>query len=217
MVDEYAELIWNYMKINQPLEHCDAVLVLGSIDERVAEYGAELFLQGKGDWLIISGGVAHVDDLLATHWEETTEAAHFAAISTRMGVPRNKILLESRATNTGENITLVHELLQRKSMKLDSILLVQKPYMERRTYATFEKQWPDKGTKFIVTSPPIPFSAYFNELQPKDKIISIMVGDLQRIKEYPKLGFQTEQEIPDDVWHAYEELGKQGYDKHLIK
>lgn len=217
MIDKHAELIWNYMKMNQPLARCDAVLALGSIDERVAEYGASLFLQGKGDWLILSGGVAHSDDLLATSWGETTEAEHFASIAMNMGVPEDKIILENRATNTGENITFVHELLEEKGIKINSILLVQKPYMERRTYATFEKQWPDKDTRFIVSSPQIPYSSYFNELQPKDKIISIMVGDLQRIKEYPKLGFQTEQEIPDDVWNAYQELVELGYDKHLIK
>lgn len=44
-----------------------------------------------------------------------------------------------------------------------------------------------------------------------------MVGDLQRIKEYPAKGFQIEQEIPDEVWSAYETLVAAGYDKHLIK
>ena len=43
-----------------------------------------------------------------------------------------------------------------------------------------------------------------------------MVGDLQRIREYPKLGYQIEQEIPAKVWRAYEKLGAAGYDKHLI-
>jgi hypothetical protein len=44
-----------------------------------------------------------------------------------------------------------------------------------------------------------------------------MVGDLQRIKFYPALGFQIEQEIPDEVWQAYEKLVELGYDQHLIK
>jgi len=44
-----------------------------------------------------------------------------------------------------------------------------------------------------------------------------MVGDLQRIKVYPARGFQIEQEIPDHVWHAYEQLVHAGYDKYLIQ
>jgi uncharacterized SAM-binding protein YcdF (DUF218 family) len=203
--------------MHQEIKKCDAVFVLGSIDDRVAEYGANLFLKSYGKWLIISGGVAHKNDLLATEWSEATEAEHFAEIARKMGVPSDKILTEYKATDTGENIKFAYELLLLKGININSILLVHKPYMERRTYATFEKQWPDKNTHFMVTSPPIEYDAYFNELQPKDKIVNIMVGDLQRIKEYAKLGFQSEQAIPDEVWNAYEELVSQGFNEHLIK
>jgi hypothetical protein len=44
-----------------------------------------------------------------------------------------------------------------------------------------------------------------------------MVGDLQRIKIYPEKGFQIAQEIPDDVWQAYEQLVAMGFDRHLAK
>lgn len=44
-----------------------------------------------------------------------------------------------------------------------------------------------------------------------------MVGDLQRIKEYPIKGFQIQQEIPSNVWDAYEKLVSLGYTSHLIK
>jgi hypothetical protein len=47
-------------------------------------------------------------------------------------------------------------------------------------------------------------------------VINIMVGDLQRIKEYPAKGFQIYQEIPHDVWAAYEELIEAGYSKRLV-
>jgi hypothetical protein len=43
-----------------------------------------------------------------------------------------------------------------------------------------------------------------------------MVGDLQRIRVYPARGYQIEQDIPTDVWAAYEELVRAGYDRHLI-
>ncbi|MGD8373546.1 MAG: YdcF family protein [Candidatus Woesebacteria bacterium] len=216
MIDENAKIIWAYMKMHQSLKRCDAIFVLGSRDERVAEYGAELFLRGYGDFLIISGGAAHSNDLLATHWTEATEADHFASIAIKMGVPKQKIIIENRATNTGENINFTYDLLQNLGIKLNSILLVQKPYMERRAYATFAKQWPNKDTKFIVSSPQIDYFEYFNDLQPKEQIINIMVGDLQRVKECPKLGYQIEQKIPSSVWRAYGQLVRQGYNKHLV-
>ena len=49
-----------------------------------------------------------------------------------------------------------------------------------------------------------------------DDVISIMVGDLQRIRLYAEKGFQIHQDIPDDVWQAYEELVSAGYDRHLV-
>ena len=43
-----------------------------------------------------------------------------------------------------------------------------------------------------------------------------MVGDLQRIRVYATKGYQIAQEIPDDVWQAFEELVQAGYVRHLV-
>ena len=50
-----------------------------------------------------------------------------------------------------------------------------------------------------------------------DDVISIIVGDLQRMRVYAERGYQIYQEIPTDVWKAFEELVEAGYDRHLIK
>ncbi|MGB8190525.1 MAG: YdcF family protein, partial [Chitinophagaceae bacterium] len=104
------------------------------------------------------------------------------------------------------------QLLQKENIDPSSFIVVQKPYMERRSFATFKKHWPDK--KLIVTSPQIDFEDYANDDIPMERVINIMVGDLQRIKLYPAKGFQVYQDIPDDVWQAFEELVRVGYDKH---
>ncbi|HEX8889244.1 MAG TPA: hypothetical protein VF779_08700, partial [Pyrinomonadaceae bacterium] len=110
-------------------------------------------------------------------------------------------------------------LLAEKQIDPQKFILVQKPYMERRSYATFRKLWPEKD--LIVTSPRVTFDEYLrkysNQELSKSDAISIMVGDLQRIKLYAERGFQIYQEIPEDVWAAYEELVKAGYNKYLIQ
>ncbi|HEV2832136.1 MAG TPA: YdcF family protein, partial [Hanamia sp.] len=83
------------------------------------------------------------------------------------------------------------------------------------SFATFKKHWPDK--KLVVTSPQISFEEYPTDEIPMERVINIMVGDLQRIKRYPEMGFQIYQEIPGDVWAAYESLIALGFDKHLMK
>ena len=132
------------------------------------------------------------------------EADKFAAIAIEKGVPANAILIENNSTNTGENILFTQKLLEEKGLEPNSFIVVQKPYMERRSFATFRKHWPDK--KLLVTSPRISFEDYPNEEIPMERVINIMVGDLQRIKEYPAKGFQVYQEIPEDVWEAFEKL-----------
>ena len=211
-VDQLAKKVWEYSHLHQRLEKADAIFCLCSLDTRVAERSAQLLLDGLGDYLIFSGNSGE----LTKDIFDKPEAEVFADIAMRMGVPPEKILIENKSTNTGENVQFTSQLLVEKGLSPASLILVQKPYMERRTYATFKKQWPNPETKIFVTSPQIEYDDYFTPEIPKDLVINIMVGDLQRIREYPKLGFQIEQDIPDDVWQANEKLISLGYDQHLI-
>jgi uncharacterized SAM-binding protein YcdF (DUF218 family) len=213
-VRSLAEMIWRYHLMNHQLEKADAILVLCSHDKRVAERGAQLFLDGWAPLLIFSGGLGSITSGL---WSEP-EADQFAKVAMDLGVPQEKILVENKSTNTGENILFTQRLLAEKELNPAKFILVQKPYMERRSYATFMKLWPEK--EVLVTSPQVSFTEYLdnyaNSELSSDDVVSIMVGDLQRIKVYPEKGFQTHQEIPDEIWAAYEELVRSGYDKYLI-
>jgi uncharacterized SAM-binding protein YcdF (DUF218 family) len=205
-----SKKLWDYHHMHHVLQESDCILVLGSHDTRVAERAAELYLNGYAPTLIFSGGLGRLTDGV---WKET-EADKFARIALEKGVPEKDVLIENRSTNTGENIIFTQQLLKEKNLAPQTFIVVQKPYMERRSYATFKKHWPDKT--LIVTSPQIPFDEYATHEIPLEKVISIMVGDLQRIKVYYEKGFQVYQKIPDDVWKAYERLVELGYDKQLI-
>ena len=204
-----AKILWAYHHVNHTVEKSDCILALGSHDLRVADRAAELYLQGMAPVLIFSGGLGN---LTKDMWTKP-EANLFADIAREKGVPVEAIFTENKSTNTGENILFTQALLRERNMDPQSFIVVQKPYMERRSFATFKKHWPDK--KLIVTSPQISFLDYPNEEISMDRVINIMVGDLQRIKLYPPRGFQIYQEIPAEVWEAYEELIALGYTKHL--
>jgi uncharacterized SAM-binding protein YcdF (DUF218 family) len=206
-----AQQLWNYHHVNHIIEKSDCILALGSHDLRVAQRAAQLYLQGFAPKVIMSGGLGNFTKEM---WTEK-EADKFAAIAIQMGVPREVILIENNSSNTGENILFTQKLLEEKGLFLQSFIVVQKPYMERRAYATFKKHWPDK--KVLVTSPQISLEKYPTDEIPMEKVINIMVGDLQRIKIYPEKGFQIYQEIPEDTWNAYEKLLMLGFNKHLMK
>jgi uncharacterized SAM-binding protein YcdF (DUF218 family) len=213
-IRELALKLWRYHRMNQKLERADAILVLCSYDTSVAERGAQLFLEGWAPLLIFSGGLGAITRNL---WSEP-EAELFARVAREMGVPVERILVETRSTNTGENVRFTRRLLEERGLDPANFILVQKPYMERRAYATFKRYWPEK--RAVVTSPQFSFEEYLknhsNGALPEDEVVCIMVGDLQRVRLYPERGFQIPQEIPDEVWAAYEELVAAGYDKHLI-
>ena len=210
-----AEKIWNYHRMNHELAPADAILVLCSHDERVAERGAQLFLEGFAPLLIFSGGRGAITSRL---WDEP-EAERFAHIAISLGVPAKQIVIEPNSTNTGENVRFTRQLLAEKGIDPQSFIVVQKPYMERRSYATFRQYWPEKHV--VVTSPQASFDDYIAQYTHSsltaDDVIGIMLGDLQRIRFYPELGYQIAQEIPDDVWNAFEQLVEAGYDKYLIR
>lgn len=210
--DECAKKIFEYMKLDMKLEMADVVLGLSCLETRVAKRAAQLMLDGYGNLLMFSGGYGR----LTQKFNNKPEAEIFYDIATKMGVDKHKIILEKQATNTGENCQFAEKLLDSKNIKVKKIIIVAKPYMERRAYATFKKQWQDSKTKIIVTSPKISYEESYNEQISKDLFINTMVGDLQRIKLFPKLGFQIEQDISKDVWRSFEILVKRGYDKQLV-
>lgn len=214
-INELAKIVWDYHHLNHKLKKSDLLFVLGSHDIRVAEYASQLFLEGYAPLLLFSGNEGVGREI--SGFQGTPEAERFAQVAREIGVPEGSILIENEARNTGENITLSYRLLKEKNIEVKSIIAVQKPYMERRTFATLKAQWPRPQPEFIVTSQTVSFEEYINNpLYPAEYTINVMVGDLQRIKEYPKHGFQIEQDIPPEVWNAWEQLVSAGYDKHLL-
>jgi uncharacterized SAM-binding protein YcdF (DUF218 family) len=208
-----ARIIWQYHQLSHKPIPADAIIALGTNDLRVAEFAAELYHAGFGKWLVCTGAVAHQGDLLATPWERT-EAEMYAEIARNRGVPCERILLEKRATNTAENIRFSRELIEQSAMRPANVVLAVKPFMQRRTWATMAVEWPEMPA--TVASPAMTLDEYFTgELNP-EKIIHIMMGDLQRIWIYAGRGWSAAQRLPEEVLAAYQDLKSAGYTAHLL-
>src|SRR5262245_37491232 len=166
-----AKLLWNYHHVDHEVKESDCILALGSHDLRVADRAAEIYLEGMAPILIFSGGLGN---LTKGMWKKS-EAELFAQIALDKGVPAEAIFIENKSTNTGENILFTKSVLKQNRLDPQSFIVVQKPYMERRSLATFKKHWPDK--ELIVTSPQVSFEDYPNADIPLERVINIMVGD----------------------------------------
>src|SRR5512147_2259214 len=99
-VEALARRIWDYHHVHHDLQEADAIIALGSHDLRVAERAADVYLAGWAPILVCSGYLGSLTEGL---WQQA-EAALFAEVAVDKGVPRDKILLEDRATHTGENV-----------------------------------------------------------------------------------------------------------------
>ncbi len=213
-VDALVKTLWDYMLVGQELRRADCIFVLGSYDIRVADYAIELFQAGWAPMLLFSGGVQQRNAALNVFWD-APEAEIFARRARANDIPESRLLIEKRATNTGENFSFSRDLLEAQGYAFRSFILVQKPFMERRVWATALKRWRD--FECVVTSPPIACRDYLNGALPRDALIQHIVGDFQRIKVYGENGFQAPQAIPEETWHAFETLVALGYDKHLVR
>ncbi|MFD5423874.1 YdcF family protein [Streptomyces sp. NPDC127069] len=205
-----AQLIWDYHHMRHELRPCDAAIALGCNDIGVSTYAAHLYETGLFPTLVFTGGnsAATIDVF------PRGEAVHFHEHALALGVPARAMLLEPKAANTGQNIAFSREALTAVGVRPRSVLLVTMPYMERRAFATCHEQWPE--VEVVCASAPLSFDAYLKTMGNEETVISMMVGDLQRVIEYPRQGFAIAQEVPEDVHAAYESLIRDGFTNHLI-
>lgn len=208
-----AKSLWDYHCLGEPVGDADVILGLGSYDGGVAEHAADLLLAGKGRWILFSGGSPKRDDLLKSPWPRP-EAVEFRDIAIRRGAPEARILMEPLSTNTGDNFRFSMARLAELGIAYERLLVVAKPYMERRGRATGRRYL--DGVPFTMTSAPVDFEDYLARFDPV-KVINLMVGDFQRIKLYPAQGFQAAEEIPAEVDAAATRLIAAGFDRHLLR
>jgi uncharacterized SAM-binding protein YcdF (DUF218 family) len=210
-IDRLARIIWDYSQMNHRLEPADAIIAMGSMDLRVAERAAELWNKKLSPIIVASGGFGR---LTSSRWTES-EAQKFAKVMLAKGVPEQNILVEDRSTNAAENFEFSTEALKEKGIQPKRLIIVTKPYMERRAYATVRKLFPDIEVQ--LASPEISYENYPTDEIPKDLMINILVGDAQRLMLYPEKGYTIPQDTPKEVEDAMNQLIKLGYDKQLIK
>jgi uncharacterized SAM-binding protein YcdF (DUF218 family) len=192
------------------LQPVDVGVGLGSHDLGVATCAAELFKQGLFPRLVFTG--ANSRTTVARF--PRGEAIHYREHAISLGVPDSVVLVEPRATHTGQNIAFTRELLADAEVSVESVLLISKPYMERRAFATCRQLWPE--IEVICASEPIAFADYIDSIGDVRLVLDMLVGDLQRVIEYPALGFAVEQEVPDDVRTAYGRMIEAGYISRLL-
>jgi uncharacterized SAM-binding protein YcdF (DUF218 family) len=205
-----ALLIWDYHQMRHVPKPADVAIGLGSHDLGVASFAAELYFQRLIPAIVFSG--ANSPTTVARF--PNGEAVHYRAHAVELGVPTDMVYVEPRATNTGQNIQYSRDLLAKTELRIGTVMLISKPYMQRRAFATCRKVWPE--VTVICASEPIEFDEYVASIGDIRLVVDMLVGDLQRIIEHPRMGFAVEQLVPDAVWSAYKRLVDSGFTSRLM-
>jgi uncharacterized SAM-binding protein YcdF (DUF218 family) len=207
---EDARLLWDFQLMHHEPRPCSVGLGLGSHDLGVADTTVDLYRRGMMPLIVFTGATSRTTQGRMPRGE----AEHYRDRALELGVPADAILVEPHARNTGQNVTLSRALLTERGIKVSSVLLVSKPYEERRAYATARKLWPE--VEFVSASTPMTLSEYADSIQDARLVIDMLVGSLQRVLIYPAQGFMIRQDVPGEVIRAYERLVARGFTSRVV-
>lgn len=215
----------------------DAIILLGSSLIFHLDLVAEMYHLGRVNELIIVGGIGHstqflYDNLSAylpykKYWDKHQSEAdiYYTILHSFYQIPKDKIIVENQSTNCGNNATYAYDKIREQDRTYTNILLIQDPTMQRRSYASFLKEWKDKKTKFINYAPIIPelamknngqifFKAPLNPPWTIERYIELVMGEIPRLRDDENgygpngKGFIVHVDIPVEVEEAYKFLVK---------
>lgn len=214
-IKQDIENLWNYLCLkNEPLKS-DCIIGLGSILKSVPKKCADLYKQGYGDYIIFTGNCGKGTKGIISK----TEAEIFKDIAISEGVPEDKILIETEATNTYENFKYSIRVLKENGLSPESFLIVGKPYQERRAdcIASIELA----KCRFAIAPFLMTFDEFLeyvtaNNLMSLDDVINELVGEINICIIAPNYKIQQKSDIPKEVMESYERLCSAGYTRYVV-
>ncbi|WP_052847417.1 YdcF family protein [Streptomyces avicenniae] len=206
-----AQVIWDYHQMHHEPRPCSVAIGLGSHDLGVADATVGYYRQGLAPVIVFTGATSPT----SKERMPKGEAVHYRERALELGVPDSAVLAEPRARNTGENIRFSRALLEERGIEVRSVLLVSKPYEERRAYATARKLWPE--VEVVSASTSMTLADYAKSVGDARLVIDMLVGALQRLLIYPAQGFMVSQPVPPSVYAAFERLCAAGFTSRLVR
>ncbi|MFG3486624.1 YdcF family protein [Streptomyces sp. NPDC047972] len=205
-----AHILWAFQQMGHEPRPCSVGIGLGSHDLGVADATVDLYRRGMFPLIVFTGATSRTTE----ERMPKGEAEHYRERALELGVPAPAILVELNARNTGENVRFSRSLLDDHGVQVSSILLVSKPYEERRAYATARKLWPEVDV--VSASTDMRLEEYVDSIGNPRLVLDMLVGAQQRLLLYPERGFTIAQDVPEDVTAAYGRLCSAGFVSRLM-
>jgi uncharacterized SAM-binding protein YcdF (DUF218 family) len=204
------ETLWDFLQLHHELRPADVGIGLGSHDPTVPELAVDLFNRQMFPYIVFTG--ANAPTTIKRY--PRGEAVHYGEYAVEHGVPAELVILETRARTTPENIAFTRELLAAQGRTPTSAVIMSRPYQQRRAYSIARRLWP--GLDAICASVELPVGEYVQTIGDVDRVVNMMVGDLQRLDLDYRSGAAIESPIPAHVNLAYSRLVAAGYTQRLV-
>ena len=214
------------------IKKVDILVLLGNSIPHTIKCAAEAYKNNLCDRILINGGIGHSTEILRNQIRENeklkfiqvenrAEADIFFDIMTKVyNIPENNIIVENQSTNCGDNALKAIDLLNKLNIQYSSLLLIQDPTMQLRTYASFLKYVDNKKVKIINYAPFIPVINDELKLINKDidgiwdeqRYLELLMGEIPRLKDdingYGPCGkkFITHVDVPIEIEEDYNRL-----------
>ena len=205
-----VQVLWNFNDVHHEIRPSDIGIGLGSHDPNVAVHAAELYQRGIYQLIAFTGANAPT----TVGRFPRGEAVHFREIAVELGVPGSAILVETESRTTAENFALTRKLLDERGLTVETATVISRPYQQRRAYGIAKLAWPELDVR--CASRPLPLDAYIADIGDMDRVVTMLVGDTQRVALDAKHGFAITQAIPDHVRVSYRNLVAAGFTSRVI-
>ncbi len=220
------------------MNQVDLLLVLGSSVISTIEIAATALAAGLAKELMIVGGRGHSTIYLVEALQRSSaymdiptgvksEAEMLLEVAIRCErIHKDQILLETESTNCGNNASYAMKKLASLGRNPRSILIMQDPAMQLRSYASFKRVWSAAGEEsqfinypaftpnFMVKAGCLAIEEHerLQHAWDADRLVSLIMGEIPRLRDDaygygPRgQGFIEHVDIPEHIDEAYERL-----------
>ena len=223
------------------IKKVDMLILLGNSIPYTIKCAVEAYKNNLCDRILINGGIGHSTEILreqirkdekfnCIQVENRAEADIFFDIMTKIyDVQENNIIVENQSTNCGDNALKAVNLLKKLDISYSSLLLIQDPTMQLRTYASFKKHVDNKDVKIINYAPFIPIINSDFKLANRDidgiwdekRYLELIMGEIPRLRDdingYGPCGknFISHIDVTDEIEDCYNRLNEMIKDNDL--
>ena len=143
-IEKELKIIWDYMVLDEDFPKCDLIIGCGCQSLTIPITCANLYKQGYADKIIFAGGLGKITKY---HFKKA-EAEMYKEIAIQEGVPEEKIWIENKSTNTGDNFRFSKKIIDEENWNIKNILIVHNKFSERRTLSAAKAIIKDKECIF---------------------------------------------------------------------